>query len=181
MPKAPGKRHGHRQASYGLGNAYRSPHKPRDKTKTRTLVEISDNAERQHALLMKLELLKRGEHTEAQGLPDNCTNQAAEDNNEWVDESMEDDPSLDGGLDSTNPTELPQESTRRTLPDATAKQLYLNWRSLIPTVVHDLLQYKSRTLGKALTPLSDTFSGCHKGCENVKHHKVLCLLLDRTF
>ena len=76
---------------------------------------------------MKFELLKQGEHIEIQNLPDNYTSQATEDNNEWVDESMKDDPFPDGGLDSMNPTKLPKKYTWHTLLDATTRQLYSNW------------------------------------------------------
>jgi hypothetical protein len=60
MPKVPVKRHGDHLASTGLAAQYCSPHRPRDKKKTRTVVEITENAERQRKQLQKLELLKQG-------------------------------------------------------------------------------------------------------------------------
>jgi hypothetical protein len=179
MPKASRQRHGHQPASYGLGKVYCSPHRPRDKGKTRTVVDITGNAEQHRSLLRTLELLKQGN-----AVPAPLSDEITTANDEWVDEPMETDlgPLEDKNPDDAGPNEKTNGTTpQRILPDANAHHLYSTWRSLIPTLVDALLSYKNRTMGKAVTPLFGTLSECSSGCGDAKHSKVLCLFLDRKF
>jgi hypothetical protein len=178
MPKAPAKRHGHQPASYELGKVYCSPHRPRDKRKTRAIIKISENAERHESLIKKLELLKRGLVLPTSAFDDSM-NEPAKEDDEWVDEDMAMEPESHS---DTNPSleEQPKETKRRILPDSASHHLYSNWRSLIPTLVDGLLGYKARTMGKFVAPLLNVLKWCDEGCEGTKYSKVICLFLDRT-
>jgi hypothetical protein len=171
--------------STGLGTHFTSPVKPRDKKKTRSIVEVPGHAEKKQRLEEKLERLR---YSVAKPHPAGVVNSVD-------DEAFRDDPFLDIPPDQVDHSERgspepamasAEEKTRtkRLVPDSAALHLVDSWRQLLPTLLDPLLQHTSRTVGVPLPAIESFESDCTRPISCSKTRKtsaVICLFFDRMF
>ena len=72
----------------------------------------------------------------------------------------------------------PETRPRRVLPDAAAYRLYSNWLVLVPTLVHNYLDYMQRTQGRLGRPPGVQAMMCQTGFCILKEFDIQCLHFD---
>ncbi|KAH7905365.1 hypothetical protein BJ138DRAFT_1138299 [Hygrophoropsis aurantiaca] len=82
------------------------------------------------------------------------------------------------GQSTPNTPTCPTRTQRRILPDNSSLRLYVNWRSLIPTLVQGFLAYTSATTGKALQAPGTTLSSCKLAFCDTKITPITALFFD---
>jgi hypothetical protein len=187
----------------GLGKVFTTPTKRRNKHKSTTLVAPIGLDMRRKRLLNDIQRLK--------ALSSNTGPNPHSDATATLEgRSSEDDPALDLGShdnDDFNTSlepisdalsgfdggdvgnDLPvgpilATKNRRTLPDATAHELYNCWMARLPTLASSLSLYITRTTGVLLEPITELKSTCstdREGRCNRRTSTILCLFYDRMF
>lgn len=174
----------------GLGKVFTTPTKRRNKHKSTTLVAPIGLNIRQKRLMDDIQRLKT---LSASTALKSCSDATLEKS-----PSKDDPDSLDAldlsleptcgvpfnfdGRDIDAPVSL-DPKIRRTLPDATAHELYDRWIARLPSLVSSLSLYVTRTTGVHLEPITSLKSTCMKGqltCHR-KTSTIMCLFFDRTF
>lgn len=185
----------------GLGKVFTTPTKRRNKHKSTTLVApIGLDMRRKH-LLNNIRRLK--------AFSSNAGPKTHSDATATLEgRSSEDDPALEFGFhdnDNLNTSLEPISNVpfgfnggdvgndldpilptkpRRTLPNATAHELYNCWIARLPTLVSSLSLYVTRTTGVPLEPITELKSTCstdRKGRCNRRTSTILGLFYDRMF
>ena len=179
----------------GLGKVFTSPTKRRNKHKSTTLVAPIGLNMRQKRLLDDIRRLKAlPANTGAHACSESDTvleGQPPKGDPESFNHSLEpicaapldfesSDPGMVDATVSLDPTLFTK--SRRTLPDATAHELYNRWMTRLPTLVLSLSVYVTRTTGVHLEPVTELKSTCLKDQRDMCHWKssnILCLFFDR--
>lgn len=166
---------------------YSSPHRPRNKGKTSTVV-FKGNVQLRDSLKAKLDALLKPPVPSASS-PEPSSSM-------WMDVDETDSP-----LAETAPNPLPvqtdqppvQESTtpskvdtgtpskRRILPNAADYRRYRKWTQLIPPLVDDYIRYTNDTIGRIIGPGPDEImrNGCTCGNQKLKVTSLTCLYVHR--
>lgn len=174
------------QVSSGHGSYFLSPSRPWNVRKTKKL--FFGNPNRGEVLRARLKSVLS---------PQTVEEASGSDAADWMNVDEDDDPFVENTEESTplNPPVPPQDSLtdtnteknsskpkRRILPDAAAYRLYNNWKTIVPTLINEYLNYINTTTGKAV------IHGCSEeilrpectcGNEKWKTTSLTCLFFDR--
>lgn len=167
-------------ATSGVGVAFTTPIKRRSEKKKSNIrvVPLAQAAKRQVLEARLAKLMERSNQCKPPILePEPVDDQPISETH------YEDQPEPDGvQLDAPQTPIKSTPKTRRTLPDASANNLYRHWQELLPHLVRPYLKYIETTTAKELQPIASVIARCEMPtiCEG-KTHKILCLFADRKF
>ncbi|KAH7905288.1 hypothetical protein BJ138DRAFT_1017919 [Hygrophoropsis aurantiaca] len=150
---------------------FTSPRKSRDKRKTRTLISPPGKEKKRRELQETFQRLKSGGPSspiKPDSISDSFTYQESTDLVPDTSEHIQED------ITSQSAPATPK---RRTAPDDSAKRLYANWKSVIPTLCSFYITYYNNTSRKPLQQLDKIKTACDDRCER-KLSSITCLFFD---
>lgn len=162
---------------------YSSPHRPRRKEKTFTVIYEGNTALRD-SLQARLDTMLHS--APVPDLPDSSAGDPwmdiAEDD-DLVDENIQEMPPAEA--DHQEPAQEPSPNKddttkRRILPSTADYRLYNEWVKIIPTLVDDYIQYSNATMGQRIGPTPEEIhrQGCTCHDEKLKVTTLTCLYGD---
>jgi hypothetical protein len=184
----------------GLGKVFTTPTKRRNKHKSTTLVAPVGLDMRRKRLLNDIRRLKAfssntgpNPHSDATATLEGRSSEddptlelgSPSHDNDNFNTSLEPiSDGFDGGDVGNDLGPILATKNRRTLPDATAHELYNCWMARLPTLASSLSLYVTRTTGVPLEPIKELKSTCsteREGRCNRRTSTILCLFYDRMF
>ena len=186
-PKHPTR--GEQPVTTGVGLAFSSPRKRRDKNKSVTVVLPLGQGAKRRRLQKELHELQA---KACAALEDNSMagpevdldilNVCHDDDNVCYDSNLEghaNDPSQ-AGLFKLPDADTAQPCPRRAFPDDNANTLYKRWAEILPTLMNPLLEFITKTTGTIIQPIASLKSVCQGECKK-RVSKILCLFHDCEF
>lgn len=163
---------------------YSSPHRPRRKEKTSTVIYEGNTALRD-SLQARLDAMLRP--APVSDLPDSNTGDPwmdIDENDNLVDENIQEvppaEPDHEEPLQEPSPSKDDTTKSRRILPSTADYRLYNEWMKIIPTLVDDYIQYANATMGERIGPTPEEIyrQGCKCHDEKLKATTLTCLYGD---